>query len=565
MTRITKPKRRVTAAVVLAVLLCVVLLPMMATYTFFSQYILGVARKNVGDTNRQMLEYFVSEIETDLTNISYYLLSLCGTEASVRTLANPFAGRERILAKYRLRNKLSQDILLYGSVSCFYFYTSDTGMELIVTRGNRSVERTGSAVTFMRSYLGGGNSVNRAWQLLENNGERFLLRVFLINDSALCAYVSVDEMPLRQKLGFFTEEPLQFRKHGEEARPRPGSIQFLQPSSIGDFDIVVEVDEEEVLQYLPRLRRLLLSQSALLTAMIPLWILLFRHFFLRPLQELVSVMRRVQRGEMDVRMTASHRVEELAIAGGTFNQMLDHIHTLRIGIYEEQLEKQRIQAQCVSLQINPHFFINSLNTVYLLSRKQDNEAVQRMLRLLIHYFASVLQSDAPEISYGEEMERVRNYVEVQRIRYGDTIELREELSESLFNEFVPSLIVLTFVENAIKYAKLDDRGLTIIVSAKAETSEEGANRLHITIRDNGHGFHRDVLAKLCKGEAVWREDRLHIGIQNVMARVRSLYGVRAAICFGNAEDGGARVDIWLPLSIGGTNGARRGLREFADR
>ena len=155
-----------------------------------------------------------------------------------------------------------------------------------------------------------------------------------------------------------------------------------------------------------------------------------------------------------------------------------------------------------------------LNTVYLLNKKKDSGHVQMMLTWLINYFKHVFSGSGDMVLLRDEVDFTLNYMAIQRQRYAGSIHFRYEIDEDAELCRVPSMCILTFVENSIKYAADFSRELLISVTAKLKD-----HKLCITVEDDGAGMPEDILHKLERHEKIVREGREHIGIQNIRDRL----------------------------------------------
>ena len=142
------------------------------------------------------------------------------------------------------------------------------------------------------------------------------------------------------------------------------------PSAMSDMNYIVLLPEEDMLRNLPffqQIIRLLPIGAAviLITALVFLRQLLFR-----PMNTLIKGMRRVSRGELDVRLDPPTS-SELEFVTHSFNQMTSQIQHLKIDVYEEQLRTREAEFKQLQMQINPHFYLNSLNIIHSLASLQN--------------------------------------------------------------------------------------------------------------------------------------------------------------------------------------------------
>ncbi len=198
----------------------------------------------------------------------------------------------------------------------------------------------------------------------------------------------------------------------------------------------------------------------------------------------------------------------------------------------EQLAKAQLSA--LRQQIEPHFLFNTLNTIAGLVREGRGENAVDMIAGLSELLRRTLQSsDGQEVALGEELEIVEKYLEIEKARFAERLQVRVEVAEELRGAQVPSLILQPVVENAVKHGIAKRvQGGTIGISA---TRANGT--LELCVKNDGPGF-----------PAGWENERRGIGLGNVRERLASLYGERAGLKVGKGESGGTSVRIFLPYT-----------------
>lgn len=203
---------------------------------------------------------------------------------------------------------------------------------------------------------------------------------------------------------------------------------------------------------------------------------------------------------------------------------------LRAQIDRASLDGELMQAQLQLLraQIEPHFLFNTLSVVRALSRN-DRASTVAMLDHLIRYFAAALpRLRESEVPLAQELELVDAYLAIYRARMGARLSYRIAVAEGLGQLRIPSMMLLTLVENAIKHgvSPLVEGGL-IHVSASCEH-----NRLLLKVADSGRGL-----------------DARHghgTGLPNIRQRLLLMYGNEAELTLRAAEPRGMVASICMP-------------------
>jgi two-component system, LytTR family, sensor histidine kinase AlgZ len=172
---------------------------------------------------------------------------------------------------------------------------------------------------------------------------------------------------------------------------------------------------------------------------------------------------------------------------------------------EADARRAAAEAQLASLEsrVQPHFLFNTLNSIAALIPK-DPGGAERMTGQLASLLRSALDAGPePLVRLDQELQVVRDYLEIECVRFGDRLKFRFEIDESVTSRMIPKLSLQTLVENSIKYAVAPRRdGGTIVVRA-------GDTRgcLRIAVSDDGPGF--ETQSPAGHGLALLR-DRLHL-------------------------------------------------------
>ena len=226
-----------------------------------------------------------------------------------------------------------------------------------------------------------------------------------------------------------------------------------------------------------------------------------------------------------------------------FNDMVEEIDDLKIENYEKQLSRQKLEALYLKQQITPHFMINCLNTIYQLTENNHADLARQMLQNLSVHLRYTLSS-GQTVSLLEELKLVKNYVELSSIRYPGALRLLPSCEESLHNATVVPLMLLNFVENTVKYEVVMGKVLDIHIDVTAREKNQ-CTRLHICIWDTGRGFSENMLAVLQNLDTYVNSEQEHIGITNVVLRLRQIFP-DAAFTFCNRSGAGAQITIDFP-------------------
>ncbi|MEW6731907.1 MAG: histidine kinase [Acidobacteriota bacterium] len=204
-----------------------------------------------------------------------------------------------------------------------------------------------------------------------------------------------------------------------------------------------------------------------------------------------------------------------------------------------QLETQLAQAQLdvLKLQLNPHFLFNTLNAISVLMKKDINAADHMLVRLSELLRVALANAATHEVALRQELDFLEKYLEIEQTRYQDRLKVRLEIDPEALEAQVPHLILQPLVENAIRYgvARRSSGGLVEVRAAR----ENGT--LHLQVRDNGPGLDESAASQFSQG----------VGLSNIRARLRHLYGEAGSLELHNVAEGGLEVTTKVPFKTPG--------------
>jgi two-component system LytT family sensor kinase len=206
---------------------------------------------------------------------------------------------------------------------------------------------------------------------------------------------------------------------------------------------------------------------------------------------------------------------------------------------EQEVAKLASEAELRALraQINPHFLFNALTTIGYLIQTAPSRALDTLMKLTA-LLRGVLRSEGEFTTLGRELEIVESYLDIERARFEDRLQVEIDVPPSLRSLRIPPLVLQPLVENAIKHGigRLAAGG-AVRVAARLEPDSDGTMRLSLTVGDTGAGSTRSEFE---------RQREAGVGLRNVEKRLASQYGPAAALTFETAPGGGTSVTLRIP-------------------
>ena len=221
--------------------------------------------------------------------------------------------------------------------------------------------------------------------------------------------------------------------------------------------------------------------------------------------------------------------------------MLNYSQDLQIEAYELKLEKEKEQLINLKLQINPHLLLNSLNTIYSLTMNNKIEEIRDFSINLSKYFRYALRNTSEFVTIQSEIDFIKVYSKVQKIRYPNAFYIMFDVDEELMEERIPPLIIQNFVENSTKYALKPGEEIEILVIIRKSDST-----LRISICDSGRGIDEKLLEQISCGQIICDSRGRHVGIWNCVKRLHSFYGEEARFHITSRKGEGTQVWIQIP-------------------
>ncbi|PYI52111.1 cache domain-containing sensor histidine kinase [Paenibacillus flagellatus] len=258
----------------------------------------------------------------------------------------------------------------------------------------------------------------------------------------------------------------------------------------------------------------------------------------RPLKRLERKMKTMADNDLKVALPETRAVGEVLSLTRSFNRMVKDIHDLVHRLKREERQKQAVRFQVLVSQMNPHFLLNTLNTIKSIAMSRDDEETHEICVSLGKLLESSLNLDVDLIHLKEELELVRAYLHIQNSRFGRRFESAFELDPRLEYALVPKSSLQPLVENAIVHGfgrSMQSGKVTVRASA-------ADNRLVLEVEDDGIGLEAAAARPR-------RSAGSGIGLSNLRERLQLLYQGGAELKLAALERGtSVRMDIPLLLA-----------------
>lgn len=320
------------------------------------------------------------------------------------------------------------------------------------------------------------------------------------------------------------------------------------------FDIYVLVDYAEVFRNITLLEVFLSAVPIIITILSIIIILYIRQWMIKPITRLTERLSQFGESIPPSEFFISESILEIDKANDKLNKVIFDMQELKIREYHSQLELKKIELNYLKNQIRPHFYLNMLSMIHSMLQTKNYKEIEDLTILTSNYLRHLFMANQDFSELKDEVQHIKDYLEIQRIRYGNNIHFSLDYNSDLQNTLVPSLLLQTFIENTIKHGFSFQDLFKILLSIK-KVKTENSDYIQICIEDNGPGFSEEILSKLNQKQSLITEDGHHIGITNTIERLNLLYPNDYTITFKNNEEGGAKILLLIPYKIidGGYN------------
>jgi two-component system, sensor histidine kinase YesM len=309
-----------------------------------------------------------------------------------------------------------------------------------------------------------------------------------------------------------------------------------------DWKIIKTISTDFLYEEINRMQTLVIVGGMIYALVIILYILFFSFRYTEPMMKMMSVIKRVEHGDLSAR-TEVHSNDEVGQLGHRLNNMIAEMQVLIDKLIREEQEKKEVELEALHAQINPHFLYNTLNTIKWMAKIQGNTSVSTAITALVKLLRISINLGRDMISLREEIDYVMNYIVIQKLRFSKEINIVYNIEESCANLSVPKLILQPIVENSIIYGMEDER-LDLNIQVNAFTLE---NRLVIEIIDNGPGIEEAVLKNiLAKPSDKNRFSK--VGLNNVNQRIKLYFGSDFGLDIETELGSGTKVILMLPIN-----------------
>ncbi|WP_342045095.1 cache domain-containing sensor histidine kinase [Bacillus sp. OTU530] len=330
---------------------------------------------------------------------------------------------------------------------------------------------------------------------------------------------------------------------------------FFQKLRVGDWILISEVTKSELFSKIEQLQRDLLLISAVIFILTIIASFMLSSNIVSPLGKLTKAMRFVERGEFAgakrFMPTIKSDNHEVGYVIKMFGHTIDRLKHLIETEYEANIRRKDAEYKALLLQINPHFLNNTLEIIGGLAAQGKNKDVMNVSVYLGRMMRYSLNTQSDVVNLGEEINYIRNFTNILKLRYEDTISIVIEEDAETKELPIIKFILQPLVENAVKYGFVGNKEVEIKIK-----TEKAGNQIFILVEDNGVGMSEEVIANLLNQEKnnetrnVLESKGSSIGLKNVIGRLQLYYGRNFSYGIESEKNMGTRITFRINLHRG---------------
>lgn len=457
----------------------ILFLVIVAVFLMFKMQIRKTQMEQTTERFQNTLEIYVDTVDTSLDGIEKYLYLSLGSSQDMIRVESEKRDLHYFIARQNIHRTLMKILGFYSDISELIYYYPGTGDEVSICAGNignyqEKQELESNFLNDIRNQASQVEMLRRGYDFYFAGEHVYLMKYYKTGNSFFGIALSTEMIfealsHLRTQEGvelclidaegnvmdstMYIEEVLSADDNGRFIDI--GNEQYLmsgKESEKGNFFIAALTKKEVVYAQGEKINNIIMIFFMMIVfVFFPLSIAFIKYFITKPIGYMAGNMQMLGEGNLDIQMHSNSQIQEYRILEDAFNHMSREIKNLKIENYEIQIKKQKADLQYLQLQISPHFYLNALNIIYSLAQIQDYEKIQKMTMHLVNYSRYMFHDSQELVTLDEELRHVRDYIEIQKMRFLNFHLYQEEIEEKLKRLLIPTFILQSFVENSVKY------------------------------------------------------------------------------------------------------------------
>ncbi len=527
-------------------------------YSFF--------RKNILDVNGNICTTWTASVDNRLNTIYEHVYDLSATVFN-KTQVRSGSDQMDYKVMKEIQDAINLKVLASSDITALYVLDTESDLFLYSSAGAVNSQLNYALKLFLSSYSR-ENAVsinNKEWDVVEVLERGYYVKAFSLGKYVIGAASDVANYAAealtsgaKGSAGFvvkegelyhcfgneelsdflFPEREAGYFSHGYAVSP------IKQQSSRGSLLLVTKQMNFRIPWRIATV--FLIGDSAICVILVVMLIFSIDKRVRIPVKRLVEANEELSKGNLDYRLdTAEAGSDEFEELFGSFNEMSGKIGELTIESYELKINREENRLKMLRAQMQPHTFLNAITTISNMTYTGKPEDIRKYISSFARFTRYMLHTAGDWTLVGDELQHIRDYVEMQKIRFPESIEVKVDVDDEVMTKKIPFLILFSLVENSFKHAMTLVKTMYITITGETY-EEEGFKGIRLIEEDNGAGFTKEALDKLTEAESDDTFTKEHLGLTNVRYSLNLIYGRADLLRISNKEEGGARIELLIP-------------------
>lgn len=425
-----------------------------------------------------------------------------------------------------------------------HFIQSNVSYPLIIRNGstfslvqnlNYSTVQDSSYVNLIKMDL----NINTINQLFVNSG--FEGKVYLVDPAGTINFSNDDSLE-------WSSEKLSFDSIELPSKAITFNKTYYNNNYLNGWSLHGVMDEKQVLQEVRKSRSFVLYLALINLAASSVIILLISRSIHVRLVRILQHMKKVRDQKFNKIEDLDSR-DEIGQLMMEFNRMTDRISSLINDVYvadilnkDLEIKQQQAKLNALHSQINPHFLFNALETIRMRSLIKGEAETAKVIQRMSKIFRNSIKWSRNWVTIREEVELIQCFLEIQKYRFGDKLEYQITVDESVYDQYIPKMTFVPFVENASIHGIESIPGIGLITVQIGYADDW----LVFKIMDNGIGITPEKLEEIMR--YLNHDDSMgnHVGMKNAYYRLKLCYNNEFKFHIYSDNGKGTVIEIHLP-------------------
>ncbi|MEH7483844.1 sensor histidine kinase, partial [Neobacillus drentensis] len=269
----------------------------------------------------------------------------------------------------------------------------------------------------------------------------------------------------------------------------------------------------------------------------------FMRNYSRRINKIVSIIRQVEKGNLDARIPESKHEDELSRIAVNINSMLNELNHNIEQFYLLTMKQQQAELKALQAQIDPHFLFNTLEAIRMVAVVEGSKTSSKMIFHLAKLFRYSLESK-DMVPFYTEIEYVNQYLKLMQLKYPDKLHVHFDIASDVDQILIQKLILQPIIENYFVHGFKKERSDNELFICAANLGD----KIEIRVQDNGKGMTEEKLSNIVNH--INREDgeeMKSIGLRNIHQRLKLKYGNQFGITLHSDYNQGMMVTLSIPV------------------